>query len=56
MEKEKAWTFALNMIKVDDLKPSKEFLNLIEKEKRGEISTIDIYEQLKKKYCSKGNQ
>ena len=34
MNKEKAWNYALGMIKVDGLEPSKEFLELVEKEKK----------------------
>jgi len=34
MEKSKAWDFALGLIKVDNLKVSEEFLELVEKEKR----------------------
>ncbi len=30
---EKAWDFALGMLKVDGLEPSKEFLELVEKRK-----------------------
>jgi len=36
-QKNKAWDYALGIIKVDGLEPSPEFLELVEKEKRGEI-------------------
>ena len=50
MSEEKAWDYALGMIKVDELEPSKEFLDLVEKEKRGEITDNEIEEWLNKKY------
>jgi hypothetical protein len=50
MDKEKAWDYALGMIKVDGLEPSPEFLELVEKEKRGEISTEEIIKILNAKY------
>lgn len=51
--KEKAWNYALGMIKVDGLKPSKEFLELVEKEKKGEITVQEIEAILDKKYQMK---
>jgi len=50
MSKEKAWNYALGIIKVDGLEPSPEFLELVEKEKRGEITTADIIKALNEKY------
>ncbi|WIV12697.1 antitoxin VbhA family protein [Proteiniborus sp. MB09-C3] len=50
MDNDKAWEYALGMIKIDGLEPSKEYLELIEKEKRGEITTDDIRKVLDKKY------
>lgn len=50
MDNNKAWEYALGMIKVDGLTPSKEYLELIEKEKKGEITTDDIRKVLDKKY------
>lgn len=47
---DKKWDYALGMIKVDGLEPSKEFKKLIEKEKRGEMTTEDIRKVLDKKY------
>ncbi len=47
---EVAWDYALGMIKVDGLEPSKEFLELVEKEKRGEVTEDDILEWLDEKY------
>lgn len=48
--KESAWDYALGMIKVDGLEPSKEMLELIEMEKRGQITTEDIIKKLNEKY------
>lgn len=50
MDKKEAWDFALGMIKVDGLEPTPEFLELVEKEIRGEISEDDILEWIKKTY------
>lgn len=55
MDKEKAWDYALGIIKVDGLKPSKEFLELVEKEKRGEITDSDLQKHLNRKYVMKGD-
>ena len=49
-QKDKAWDYALGIIKVDGLEPSPEFLELVEKEKRGEITTNDIIKTLNEKY------
>lgn len=57
MEKSKAWDFALGIIKVDNLKVSEKFLELVEKEKKGEITDQDdqdIKDFLDKKYRLKG--
>lgn len=35
--------YAVGMIKVDGLEPTKEFQEYIEKEKRGEVTMADIY-------------
>lgn len=53
MSKEKAWDYALGIIKVDGLEPSPEFLELVEKEKRGEITTNDIIKTLNGRYKMK---
>lgn len=50
---DKKWDYALGMIKVDGLEPSKEFKQLIEKEKRGEMTTEDMRTVLDKKYKMK---
>ena len=50
INKETAWNYALGMIEVDGLTPSEEMLEMIEMEKRGEITTDDIRKRLDKKY------
>ena len=45
-----AWEYALGMIKIDGLEPSREFLEYVEKEKKGEITTDDIIKLLDIKY------
>lgn len=49
------WNIALGLIKVDGLRPTQEFLDLTEKEKRGEITTNDIRHILNQKYRIKNN-
>lgn len=50
---DKKWEYALGMIEVDGLEPSPEFKKLIEKEKRGEMTTADMRKVLDKKYKMK---
>ena len=50
---DKKWDYALGTIKVDGLEPSSELKMLIEKEKRGEMTTADIRKVLDKKYKMK---
>ena len=50
---DKNWDYALGMIKVDGLEPSPEFKELIDKEKRGEMTTEDMRRVLDKKYKMK---
>lgn len=54
MTKSDAWDYALGIIKVDGLEPSEEFLELVEKEKKGEITDCDIFKYLDQKYKMKG--
>ena len=56
MEKSKAWDFALGLIKVDGLEPSEEFLKLVEKEKKREITDQDIKNYLDRKYKKLGGK
>jgi len=53
MEKQQAWDYALGIIKVDGLEPSKEFLVMAEKEKHGEMTLKDIKLALDAKYRMK---
>ena len=54
MSKIEAWDYALGMIKIDGLEPSAEYLELVEKEKRGELTREDIKKILDTKYRMKG--
>lgn len=47
---DKKWDYALGMIKVDGLEPSPEFVELINKEKEGKMTTEDMRKVLDKKY------
>lgn len=47
---EKAWDFALGLAKIDGIEPSDYFLELVEREKRGEINTEDIRRLLREQY------
>ena len=55
MEKERAWDYAIGIVQVDGIKPSDDFLKLVEKEKRGELTSDDIRKVLVKKYTIKEN-
>ena len=44
------WDYAIGMVKVDDLAPSPEMLEMIEKEKNGEMTIEEIKDELYKKY------
>jgi len=50
MNKQTAWNYALGLIQIDGLKPTPEFLSLVDKEIRGEISLNDIERTLNKRY------
>jgi len=56
MEKSQAWDFALGIIKVDNLRVSDEFLELVEKEKKGEIKDENIKNFLDEKYRKLGGK
>jgi hypothetical protein len=47
------WDYSLGLIQIDGLTPSDEFLELVEKEKRGEITTADMKKALDTKYKMK---
>ena len=50
MTKSEAWDYAIGMLKVYGLTPTKDFQEYIEKEKRDEITVDDIKKFLDKKY------
>jgi len=50
----KAWDYAIGIVQVEGIKPSKDFLELAEKEKRGELTNDDIRNVLVKKYTVSG--
>ena len=50
MNKQTAWNYALGLIQIDGLKPTPEFLALVDKEIQGEISLNDIEKTLNKRY------
>lgn len=52
MTNELAWDYALGMIKVDGLKPSDDMLEMIEQEKKGEVTVEDIIKKLDVKYSA----
>lgn len=53
MTNAQAWDYAIGMIKVDGLEPTKEFKEYIEKEKKGEVTMADAKKLLDKKYKMK---
>jgi hypothetical protein len=50
MSNEEAWDYAIGLIKVDGLEPTPDMLEMIEREKRGEITSDEIIERLDTKY------
>lgn len=50
MTNEKAWDFAIGIVQIDGIRPSDDFLQLVEKEKKGEITGDDIRRILYEKY------
>jgi len=55
MTNSQAWDYAIGLIKVDGLEPTPEFLEVVEKEKNGELSMDDLKIFLDNKYKVKGN-
>ena len=53
MTNAQAWDYAIGMIKVDGLEPTKDFMEYIEKEKNGEVTMEDAKRFLDKKYKMK---
>lgn len=56
MTNEKAWDYAIGVVQIDGIKPSDDFLKLVEKEKKGEMTGDDIRRVLYKKYTVKENK
>ena len=50
MTNAQAWDYAVGMIRMDGLEPTADFMEYIEKEKRGEVTMADIKKYLDKKY------
>ena len=50
MDHAKAWDYAIGIVQIDGIKPSDDFLELVENEKRGEITGEDVRKVLYKKY------
>ena len=53
VREDRAWDFAIGMIKVDGLEPSPDMKVLRETEKRGEITMEQVREALDRKYKMK---
>ena len=53
MTAEKAWDYAVGLIKVDGLEPTKDFKKYIKLEKSGKATTRDLKKYLDKKYKAK---
>lgn len=51
---DEAWAFAIGLSQIDGGRVSDEMLELIEREKRGEITNEDIHKYLVEKYTVKG--
>lgn len=50
MTNEQAWDFAIGIVQIDGISPSDDFLQLVEREKKGEITGDDIRRILYEKY------
>jgi len=50
-----AWDYAIGIVQVEGIRPSDDFLELVEKEKRGEMTNEDIRRVLVKKYTVVGD-
>jgi hypothetical protein len=55
MAKGETWDYALGLIKIDGLTPTPEFMAMVEKEIRGEMTLSEIETSLNKKYKMKGD-
>lgn len=54
MTNKQAWDYAIGIVQLDGIKPSDDFMALVEKEKRDELTGEDIRQALYKKYMGKG--
>ena len=50
MTNTQAWDYAVGMVRGAGLEPTQDFMECIEKEKRGEVTMVEIKEYLDKKY------
>ncbi len=50
MDNVNAWKYAIGIVQLDGIKPSDDFLELVDKEKKGEMTGDDIRKVLYKKY------
>ena len=53
MTTEKAWDYAVGLIKIDGLEPTEDFKKYIELEKQGKVTDQDLKKYLDKKYQMK---
>lgn len=54
MTNKQAWDYAIGIVQLDGIKPSDDFMALVEREKRNELTGEDIRQALYKKYMGKG--
>lgn len=50
MDKQAAWDYALGLIRIEDLSPSDDFMELVDQEIRNEITLDDMLVFLDQKY------
>jgi len=50
MVNEQAWDYAIGIVQTEGIKPTEEFLKLVEQEKRGEITSQEMDKILMGKY------
>ena len=53
VREDEAWDYAVGMIKVDGLEPTPEMKELIEREKCGEITMVQVREAFEQRYKMK---
>jgi hypothetical protein len=47
---QQAWDYAIGIVQTEGIKPTAEFLKLVEQEKRGEITSLEMDKILMGKY------